>query len=1075
MPLERIDSIYDLQALGIEQEKYLNLLKESKAAIIDLNGQRVTVKSSSLSEFSKATDELDKAMKKTNITTELGIKENARLMQSVKAVNALVQQRFASEAKLATLQVQNGKATNDYNKQTIANRTETARLNKEVKNTVEAEQSAIGSRDRAMAQIKVLTAQKDKLNLVNKDEKKQYDEIVVKLQRYEAFLKSTGSAAEKQRANIGNYSGAVNVLKKSFDEVVAKMDLLTKEGKTQDVVFQQLTKEYELLNKLVNSQEAGFANATMEIRANQKALLDLENAGLAGTESFKNLEKATGDLQDQLSDLKTRTKALGSDTFVFDGLIDAAQGLAGAYGAAQGVAQLFGNENEDLQKSMAKLQAVMAIIQGLQAIQNALQAESAAMLLLQDVRTKALAISQSIYTVAVGASTGAMKIFRIALLATGIGAIIGILYLAAEAMGAFGDSAEDTTESLEDQAEAIKKNKESLKEIADESEKLRNRSKGGLNDLKRELELATARGSSKLKLQKIKDEIAAKELYNLKVQFYTFEGYADKQNDINEEGRDLANKTEAEKLSYQKRKLDEAEKLRKEAADKEKKRREKALEDAKKFAEDELNATFNILRDTAEERARQAENVSNDEERSLNDRLSALTDYYVEKTKIISAQRDFDLIGIKKGSQQEREILRRAGIENTKLFEEFASKETAIRKSNADKALADAKKSTDDKIKLVDDEAQAIRDKNQQEYSDAIISLNEQLDSRLLSQEEYNKARAKADAAYQVTSLITEIEYQKKLIAISSLPAEQKRQALAKLAELEMQLSDAIKDNHIKNEEEKLAATLKTIDGIRQASEAVFTFIDGLLNANATSQKNKLAEQTEEQEKKAAREIEIVNASVISEEEKAARITVINARLAAQKDDAARKEKRIEADRAKFAKAVAIFNIILNTAQAVVKFLSQGNIPGAIIAGVVGAAQLAVAIATPIPKYKHGRGTGKEEIAITGDGGVSEYIVRESGAIERTPAVETLTHLMPKDRVLPNKATLMKELAMGMLPVVGGASNQLDKGDINRLADRIDEAVSGIRVTTQLVTKEGWRTQNQRLSDYNSWVNKYVK
>ncbi len=39
---------------------------------------------------------------------------------------------------------------------------------------------------------------------------------------------------------------------------------------------------------------------------------------------------------------------------------------------------LFGDENEELQKTFVKLQAVMAVLQGLQGIQNVLQKESAA-------------------------------------------------------------------------------------------------------------------------------------------------------------------------------------------------------------------------------------------------------------------------------------------------------------------------------------------------------------------------------------------------------------------------------------------------------------------------------------------------------------------------------------------------------------------------------------------------------------------------------------------------------------------------------------------------------------------------
>ncbi|MES2428244.1 MAG: hypothetical protein V4560_14790 [Bacteroidota bacterium] len=1065
MPIQRIDSIYDLAALTAEQEKYLALLEQSKAAIIDLNSQRVTAKSADLSNFTKAAAELDKAIDKTNKTTDVAVKENAELIKSIKDLTTVMTESAKSNQKKSGQQAESTKKTLE---ETIANQKNT----KELKAQAQAELSAIGSREKALAQIKVLTIAKDKLNLESEEEKKEYDQIVIKLQKYEQFLKKTGSEAEKQRLNIGNYSGAVSILKTSFDQVADKMAEMTKAGKTNTDVFAQMEKEYALLNKLVNSQEAGFANATMEIRANQKALLDLENAGLAGTESFKKLEQATGELQDQLGDLKARTKTLGSDTFVFDGLIDAAQGLAGAYGAAQGVAALFGEENEDLQKTMVKLQAVMAVVQGLQAVQNALQAESAGMMLLQDIRTKALAVSQGIYAVAVGTSTGAMKLFRIALLATGIGAIIGLLYLAADAMGVFGSSAEDTTKSLEEQAEQMKKNKDSLDEIGQAAEKERNRAKGGLNDLRRALELAEARGASEKELQKLKDDIYAKERLNMLVSFNTFAGYADKQNDINDAGLDLKNKYEASKLASEKKALDEAEKARKEKADKQAKENERAIAKAKKFAEDEAEAMFNIFRDNAEERARLAMLGADDEKAPLEARLAALQDYYSERQSVIIAQKDFDLKSEVKGSQQAKEIMNKAEIERNKLYEELLNKRLEITKNNSDNIIAANKAKNEKLVKGEEDAAEAIRAVKERQYVDDIIALNASFEAGTISLAQYNKARVKLDTEYQITSLKTEIDHQKKLIEISTLSTDQKKQALRELAKLEKELSDASVQKKEGEEAAKKEAATSTFSEISRISGETFSVIGGLFNAQATREKNRLKEQQDEAEKKAAREIELVNASTLTEEEKAARIINIQARLAAQKDLIAQKERAAEIKRAQFEKAVSIFNIILNTASAVVKALP--NVPLAVLAGVMGAAQLAVAVATPIPKYRVGRGEGKSELAYVHEG---EFIHREDGSIQATPTVETLTHLMPKDKVYKNKATMMKELAMSAMPNIS-LSARAD-GDvtqaINKMSARIEGAVSAIQISTTNITKEGWRKHNTRLADYDSWVKKYIR
>ena len=63
------------------------------------------------------------------------------------------------------------------------------------------------------------------------------------------------------------------------------------------------------------------------------------------------------------------------------------------------------------------------------------------------------------------------------------------------------------------------------------------------------------------------------------------------------------------------------------------------------------------------------------------------------------------------------------------------------------------------------------------------------------------------------------------------------------------------------------------------------------------------------------------------------------------------------------------------------------------------AAQTAIILATPLPQYKDGRGKGKDEFAIVGDGGRSEVIERGSGKLEVTPNVPTITHLGKDDIV----------------------------------------------------------------------------
>lgn len=69
--------------------------------------------------------------------------------------------------------------------------------------------------------------------------------------------------------------------------------------------------------------------------------------------------------------------------------------------------------------------------------------------------TQGAAAAQKLYALAVGTSTGALRAFRIALAATGIGAVVVALGLAAEAMGLFTSKTKDNTDAQEDNKRAL--------------------------------------------------------------------------------------------------------------------------------------------------------------------------------------------------------------------------------------------------------------------------------------------------------------------------------------------------------------------------------------------------------------------------------------------------------------------------------------------------------------------------------------------------------------------------------------------------------------------------------------------
>jgi len=83
----------------------------------------------------------------------------------------------------------------------------------------------------------------------------------------------------------------------------------------------------------------------------------------------------------------------------------------------------------------------------------------------------------------------------------------------------------------------------------------------------------------------------------------------------------------------------------------------------------------------------------------------------------------------------------------------------------------------------------------------------------------------------------------------------------------------------------------------------------------------------------------------------------------------------------------------------------------AVLAGVA----LAAVIATPIPKYKHGRKRGPAEMAIVGDGGRPEVVTDKDGSNPRlTPSVPTFTYLKEDDIVHSSTDAYKRSLKYSM-------------------------------------------------------------
>ena len=123
--------------------------------------------------------------------------------------------------------------------------------------------------------------------------------------------------------------------------------------------------------------------------------------------------KRAAELKDRIGDAKSLIDAFNPDA-KFKALTASLSGVAGGFSALQGAVGLFGKENEDLQKTLLKVNSAMALSQGLQSVGESIDS------------------FKQLGTVIKTQVVSAFSTLRGALIATGIGALaIGIGLVAA--------------------------------------------------------------------------------------------------------------------------------------------------------------------------------------------------------------------------------------------------------------------------------------------------------------------------------------------------------------------------------------------------------------------------------------------------------------------------------------------------------------------------------------------------------------------------------------------------------------------------------------------------------------------
>ncbi len=163
----------------------------------------------------------------------------------------------------------------------------------------------------------------------------------------------------KNNLNLG-FGMDVSELKNGFADAIKA---LKKDGKVVESEAQNMAASLVASMKKIE----GATTLKQASRQMQNLVGQMHAFGLEGTAAFRETAKAAGNLQAELDDVSGFIKAARPDA-PFQALTTTLHAGAQAFAGIQGAMALFGNESEDLQKTLLKVQAAMAFAEGFKAL-----------------------------------------------------------------------------------------------------------------------------------------------------------------------------------------------------------------------------------------------------------------------------------------------------------------------------------------------------------------------------------------------------------------------------------------------------------------------------------------------------------------------------------------------------------------------------------------------------------------------------------------------------------------------------------------------------------------------------------
>lgn len=836
-----------------------------------------------------------------------------------------------------------------------------------------------------------------------RDNNKERDKETAKLASLKARLDENIAILREQVKDEVKLGKAIAQLTKEYtDEAQAIHDSINaknQENKALKDTVKSNEKSIDSLKQSIrqyNLLTGATGKARTQLMEMNEVLLKMAESGDTTSATFIAMAEKAAELNDASGDARQIVALLASDTKNLDAAMQVGGGLAGAFNAATSAMALLGGESEELQEAFLKVQAAMAILNGLQQVMAVADKRSAANVVLRTALLKlfnrekikearaqleataagsahagamtADAVATKAATAATGGFTAALLANPVTLIVAALAALVGgLAFLVSsirkskEEQRDFNGVMERTKTLIEDTknqsdyaarlAEAEGKNWKTVAKIQENGlMQQRNAAVRAYNEMVRKKQAANGRISEE-------EQALLDEMREMWQQF-------DKDIQAHRQDVHVREVAEITQQNEEKRKAWAA------AA-------QRRREEIKQAQEDLNQVTVELMEEGMEKEIEQIN--LNFKNKIANIKGNSKTEIALRKK--LEEQRSKEIKAVKK-KLAEQERAQEYELSNKQLETDLALA-NALEKDFAEDTYEIKKETLEKRAKL-----QKLKAKEEIKDAELLKETLLQIDAELTSQfqdlvDNHTKAVLEQKYAQKENEIALEENYAMYILNQEDSTNEQIAQAREVLANhedrmraLRLQKLEEEKEAKIITEEqyqaEKLAIERETLEKERelmemskeqvmQLTQEILSFagdlaseIFGAISDHLSSEMEALDEMytTDAEEAK-----ENANKKYISEKE-------LNDKKIALK----RKQAAID-------KASALFSIGLNTAMGIMSVWADPTAVWAMkialttMVGALGATQLAIAAAKPLPQYAKGRKGGKGEYALVGEKG----------------------------------------------------------------------------------------------------------